>query len=313
MKTIRQIHFLTIVYKSAHLLPAFIDAIDSLSLDTDVEAHIWVLYNDIDENCMHTHSLSHSNTSQVHIFSSRTNLGYAGGHNLLLKHVMNTVEGIHSIAILLNPDILVKDELVHAFLYAISALDAFLVSPSETSSIDNFTQDKYRASNRKKLLSISYLGPPSSIIVESRHEFIQSYLLTGACLALNLSLLKKYNIYLNPHLFMYLEEVDLVIQARKHKLSTYVISSITIEHNKGESIFNPRKIYYCTRNTLITLRGMPLELLPYFFVGRIVIPFFRLGLKYIIYWQPSCIAASIIGFWDGLIFRHGIKQIYHER
>ena len=308
----QQIHFLTIVHQSDHCLPSLLRNIESLALDSCIQICIWILYNGTSNLYKYRDTITSNTRHNIYIINSITNLGYSGGNNLLLSHVLSASKDTEdTAAILLNPDILVTDELLAALLHGIYNLNSFAVSPSETSSVDNYTQVDLVNSSRKKLLSTSYLGFPSSSIVRSKHEYIQSYLLTGACLAVNLTQLRKHNIFLDSRLFMYLEEVDLVIQASKHNLLTYVISTITIEHNKDESNYNPRKIYYCTRNSLIILRSLPLQLLPFFIIGRFVIPFFRLGVMYVVYWKPSCIAASIIGFWDGLLYRNGIKQIYH--
>lgn len=254
---------LIINYRTA---PACVTCLDALLAQIDAGTRVLLLENgsgDSDKNALIDYAAAHAD--QIDLLISASNLGFAGGMNLLLEHALGDAR-IDSV-LLLNSD----TRPIAGFLPAMQRLlnpathcemiAARLLRP-DNDTIDSLGITLYRstlASNRKREDEI-LLGP------------------TGGCALLSRRLLedlhRAHGEYFDADFFCYAEDTDLVIRARWLGYQPAYAADALVYHSGSLSsggAGNDFILYHGIRNSLWWLvkngpLGWLLRSLPWFLV-----------------------------------------------
>ncbi len=245
----------------------------------------------------------------ISILLEEGNLGYAGGHNKVVRHILKELHECTHL-LLLNPDIRKSPGLIEGLTLSITkSSDIFSVSPTKTQGQGTIKKTK-KAGHCLRTPKINYLGEVGRNYYD--HNLLETCTGTGACLLLDFRVLTQVVGLLNEDYFMYLEETELLLRAKNLGFKNLVLESESIGHNIGEPRFKPLKTYYSTRNALFLLEHIQgWRKLPYI-LGRFVKPFAVYGLRFIFSLDLGNAQASMHGFIHGLSKRNGICTRYHS-
>lgn len=236
----------------------------------------------------------------IKLIRSRENLGYAGGNNIGLRE---SIKSGADFSLLLNNDTIVKsnflDELVKI---AMQVKSAFMIG----SLIYNYYNQKIVFTNfkiDKKLISHAKMD-----YINSKEEYWETEMVSGAAMMLKTKYILKYNLFLNENMFLFCEELDIALRAKKLNLKAIMAKNSKIYHKGGMSYggkVKPLISYYMTRNRILiakTLLSLPEKNLFWlnFLPARLYkILFLSLAGKY------DFLKADYFGFLDGLRNKKG--------
>lgn len=187
----------------------------------------------------------------IHLIQTGENLGYAGGNNLGIRYALN--RGADYVLIL-NPDTLLEP----------GVLDE-LVKMAESKPQIGLTGPKlYYADKKNKIWgfggNIDWLqgitpmvgqGEEDTGQFDEAREFDR---LTGSCLLIKRRVFDKIGLFPEDY-FLYYEETDFCLRARKAGFKLVYVPSAIVWHNAGSSVGrdSPTRLYYFARNTLVFL------------------------------------------------------------
>ena len=194
--------------------------------------------------------------SKVQVVRSTENLGYTGGNNLGIEVAL---QDDFEYVLLVNNDTLVCNPrfLTEMIAFAETNADAGILGPKVFFRKEGIVQNTICATPffLKALLKWpqqKFAKIPSN---KSGDEFKQVDVLNGVCLLLKSSMLREIGI-LDPLIFMYREDTDLAIRARKRGWNSYYIPIQSIVHLQ-KSIgyeYNSMVDFLLKRNAVYVLR-----------------------------------------------------------
>ena len=156
--------------------------------------------------------------SNVKVFLSKKNLGYAAGNNLGISKVKTQY------AFILNPDAyLKKDTLKEIYRAVVSLKDNFsIIAPNLKRNYGYFSKQQYNIN--KNILPVDYV--------------------IGFAMFLNLRNIKLKEIF-DKKFFLFLEEIDLCRRIKKLNKKIFIIRKSKIFHNARKASGNSFKIELC--------------------------------------------------------------------
>jgi len=156
--------------------------------------------------------------SNVKVFLSKKNLGYAAGNNLGISKVKTQY------AFILNPDAyLKKDTLKEIYRAVVSLKDNFsIIAPNLKRNYGYFSKPEYNIN--KNILSVDYV--------------------IGFAMFLNLRNIKLKEIF-DKKFFLFLEEIDLCRRIKKLNKKIFIIRKSKIFHNARKASGNSFRIELC--------------------------------------------------------------------
>ena len=156
--------------------------------------------------------------SNVKVFLSKENLGYAAGNNLGISKVKTQY------AFILNPDAyLKKDTLKEIYTAAVSLKDNFsILAPNLKRNYGYFSKPLYDLN--KNILRVDYV--------------------IGFAMLLNLRNIKLKEIF-DKKFFLFLEEIDLCRRIKKFNKQIFIIKKSKIFHNARKASGNSFNIELC--------------------------------------------------------------------
>ncbi|MGN6367654.1 MAG: glycosyltransferase family 2 protein [Phycisphaerae bacterium] len=176
----------------------------------------------------------------VTLIESEKNLGFAGGNNIALRHVLET--GGAEYFMLLNPDTLVRPgafALLREFLE--KHPDAGMVGP-RLEHLDGTPQLSAfgRETPVSEFIRGANIGPITRLLKrwevygELRHEPHPADWLSGACILTRGEVLQRAGL-LDDGYFMYFEEEDWFLVARRHGYHAWHLPAARVVHLVGRS------------------------------------------------------------------------------
>lgn len=243
-------------WNSAKDLPKLLESLKNQKLET---AHLTVILVD---NASSDNSINIAEKAYpgIVVVQSDQNLGLAGGNNLGIKKAMDLNQDS---VIALNADTIADSSLVENLVKASQRHPGSLLSPMiYFASGREFHQERYKTAERGKV--IWYAGgliDNDNVIASNRgidqvdkgqfHKESQTDFATGCCLFIPLSIAKKTGGF-DPKLYLYYEDTDLSLRAKKIGSQIWFIPSAKLWHvNAGSSaVGSGLHDYFIARNRL---------------------------------------------------------------
>ena len=185
----------------------------------------------------------------VHVISSDSNLGFAGGNNLGIKYAL---ENDYDYIMLLNNDTVIEKKMIDELLkYAdnnnITVPKMCYYSNPDTVWYAGGYIDKIKG------LAIHYGYKMNE---EKFNERVKCNFATGCCMLIHKSIFKKIGL-LDEKYFMYCEDTDFSIRLDQNKIAILYVPTAKLLHKVSVSTGgenSPMSIYYGTRNRFIYLK-----------------------------------------------------------
>lgn len=151
--------------------------------------------------------------SNVQFFISKKNLGYAAGHNLLLKKV------ITKYALLISPDVTINLENINILKNSLKQIPSNFALAGSMKHEEKNINYGYFKKNKKNLTNANYLNV----------DYIFGYFLL-----INVAKIKKINFF-DSNFFLYNEDIDLCLRAKKNGYKILVIKNLKVNHLSAKS------------------------------------------------------------------------------
>lgn len=196
----------------------------------------------------------------VNSLEAGANLGFTGGNNLGIREALS--RGAEYV-LLLNPDTLVEAPLLQSLVGTLQKHGPGLVGPLITFE-HNRTKVWFAGGHYSKLLGFSYRERPLAPFAGVR----ETAWLNGCAMMIHCTVFMQIGL-LREGLFLYCEDLDYCLRARRHGFSCLQIGSALVHHKvsassgiKGRDVLSPLKAYYFARNYMLLVkyhvRGMHL-------------------------------------------------------
>ncbi|MFA5158920.1 MAG: glycosyltransferase family 2 protein [Candidatus Omnitrophota bacterium] len=186
------------------------------------------------------------------LIKTPTNLGYAGGNNVGIRHAMES--GADYVFILNNDCILEKDTLLKLFESAIRFPDAAIVAPlvcydDNRSKIDSCGTEMDWLRLHPQEVRYADRNDPSM------PDIIDAKIIPGSSLFMRTKILLELGLF-NPDFFLIHEDADLCLRSREHGYKNLVITGAIVYHklSKTLSAYPSLSVYYTIRNFLLLSR-----------------------------------------------------------
>ncbi|MBZ2163623.1 glycosyltransferase [Alteromonas stellipolaris] len=183
------------------------------------------------------------------VIKPETNLGYAGGNNVLVNYAKNN--GIKAIAIL-NPDILLTEDVVTKILPKIQKDSDSVHAPLVLRENGTITFHSATFNNNDSLLNITHHFDGQELS-STPITAINTDILNGCALFFNADIVDKYR-YIPEEYFLYFEETDWTYGIKKAGGRLVVNSDAKIVHTKDSQKGGLPSIpytYYLLRSALL--------------------------------------------------------------
>lgn len=225
-----------------------IECLNSVSNIKNVNTKIVLIDNGSDQECVK--QLEKSLNDKVVFIKNSKNIGYAAGNNVGIKYAI--AQGANYIAIL-NNDVIVNE---HSFDDCINILTNNSTVGIVGPAILNYKSDILQSAGAKidfLRLSTKLNGRNTKYIRQDKQ--IECDYIGGACLVFTPHLI-DYIGYLPEMYFLFWEETEWCVSAKRHGLKVICTLNSSVEH-KGSSTINKIKGisgYYMERNKVIFSR-----------------------------------------------------------
>jgi len=179
------------------------------------------------------------------------NLGFAGGNNVGIKY--GIAKGDSNYFELLNNDTVVKpdflDELVKV------ALQNEKIAIVGSIIVDYYTK-KIVFTNSK--IDRKLKAEVKTDYLNSEKDYWETERVCGASMMIKTEYILKHSLFLDEDLFMYCDEMDLCIRAKRQGLKIAIAGKSKVYHkeNISEKLLNPSTIYYVIRNRILLARKL---------------------------------------------------------
>lgn len=200
--------------------------------------------------------------SGVILIKNKKNFGYAGGNNVGIKYALkNNADYL----LILNNDTVVNENLISEFIKAAKQKsDAGIFSPKiYFASGFEFHKKRYQKPDLGKVIWYAggkmdwnnVYGSNKGVDEIDNGQYNKSTDLdfaTGACMFLRTDIFKKVGLF-DERYFLYLEDADLSLRAKKAGYKVWFIPKATLWHRVSQSsaIGSELNDYYITRNRLL--------------------------------------------------------------
>lgn len=278
--------------------PETIDCIQSLGKHDDMALEIIVLDNGSSDDSVDVLS----RTPGITLMTSDVNLGFAGGHNFVMRHAL---EQAFDYVWLLNNDACVEPECLPRLLAAMEADPAI----GAASPVIRDKAAPHQVQHALSLLNgtgtgvVEYPDLQQAANMQKAHP--DKIILWGTALLLKRSTIEQVG-FLDDKLFAYSEDTDYSLRCLRHKLKNHVVLNADIRHDAPPHPRKPHYYYYTQRNAILMWRK---------YVDM-------LQLAHLIRWNAKLahdqirnlrgnVAAQMavkLGIWDGLTCKGGIFQ-----
>lgn len=195
----------------------------------------------------------------ITLIINENNLGYAGGNNVGIKHALNINSDFICI---LNNDIKVQKDMLANLLN--SANNAIISPKIYFYPGQEFHQSKYKKSERGKVFWYAggfidwdnIIGKHRGVDEVDKGQYDKEEevgFATGACMFTSADVFKKVGMF-DERYFLYLEDLDFCIKAKKFGIKTIYQPKAIMWHKNAQSAGGPGsklQDYYITRNRLL--------------------------------------------------------------
>ena len=275
--------------------PETIECIQSLGTLRDMDVEVIVLDNGSSDDSVEVLS----RTAGITLMRSDVNLGFAGGHNLVMRHAL---QHDFDYVWLLNNDACVEPGCLPRLLAAMEA-DPTIGAASPV------IRDKaapHRMQHALSLLNDTGTGVVEYPDLEQAELMQQSHpdkiILWGTALLLKRSTIEQVG-FLDDKLFAYSEDTDYSLRCIRHKLKNHVVLDAGIRHDAPPHPRKPHYYYYTQRNAILMWR----KYVGWAQLARVVRWNAKLAHEQLqrLQGNPAAQTAIKLGIWDGLTGKGG--------
>lgn len=187
----------------------------------------------------------------IKIIRNKENLGFTGGNNVGIRQA---IEDKSEYVLLLNNDTIVEPNFLDELVKTASQDKKIAIVGSV---IANYYTKKTVFTNSKidrKLkaeIKLDYLN--------STDDWWETERIHGASMMIKIVPLLKYSLFLNEDLFLYCDEIDLGIRAKRQGFKIAIAGKSKVYHKEGYfsgRILNPTHVYYTTRNRILLAKKL---------------------------------------------------------
>lgn len=190
-----------------------------------------------------------ANYTWVRVINNQANLGFCAGANIGIKSALKSGADY---TLLLNDDVIVKkniiEELLAPFLFD---KRIGLVSPIIMQHPDQ--QKIWYAGGYFSRIFAYCRANKINQKLKGKIRSGRTGTITGCCAMIKKEVWQKVG-YLDEDLFMYFDDPDLSLRARKKGFSCYLLARPLVVHLKKSSLLNSFEAYYYGRNPFILIR-----------------------------------------------------------
>jgi len=233
--------------------------------------HIYLVDNASSDDSFKRFTQEYKGNPKITLLKTKSNLGYVGGNNFAIKKALKKDYDYFLVAnndILLSPDFLQK-----LFDASKKYPDSVLCPKIYFAPGYEYFKDRYSPKERGKVIWAlggkmdwnNVYGSNIGIDEVDRGQFDQLNFefdfISGCCLFLPAKIFKKIGLF-DPKYFLYMEDVDFSLRAKKHDFKLRLVPSSVIWHLNSASSSPSSNLqnYFITRNRLlIALRYAPLK------------------------------------------------------
>lgn len=233
------------------------------------------------------------------LIESKINLGFAGGHNLVMKHAL---ERDYDYVWLLNNDSIVEDAcLENLIIAAESNTDWALLSPIiKNRQAPHEVQHAVSLLNRTRTGVLEFTDLSRAQQEQDRHP--SRVILWGTALLVRMDAIRKVG-FLDERLFAYSEDTDLCLRSIESGYVNRVVIDAGVLHESPRHPRKPHYYYYTQRNATLMWRKYTSTLL-LLKLTRWNLQLARKSLSALEN-DPQAVSAMILGIWHGWIGRGG--------
>ncbi len=179
--------------------------------------------------------------SKVKLMKSEKNLGFAAGHNKVLKQIDDTY------AILINPDTEFKNDMVEKLVDFMDKNPNCAIAGPKLSDFDGKLQSNggdfpFGPSLMNWLFNLEAFGNLSNFHRTEKEYYEKPHLVDwvgGTVMILRTEAFKKIG-YFNEDFFMYVEDVELCYRVSKAGFEVMIDPTVTVKHKSGSSSKDPK-------------------------------------------------------------------------
>lgn len=180
-----------------------------------------------------------------------SNLGFAGGNNVGIKYAIRCNADY---ILLLNNDTVVEPSFLSELVYTGKQVDEIAVLGSIIADYHTgltvFTNSKIDR-KLKAEIRLDYLN--------SDKQWWETERVSGASMMIKADYLVKHSLFLDESLFLYCEEIDLCMRAKRCGHKVAIVCNSKVYHKEGASIGGPLApiaIYYSLRSRILLARKL---------------------------------------------------------
>lgn len=231
-------------------------SIEKLNLPRDISLFVYLLDNGSEEFNLKKESFG----LDLEIVESKENLGFSGGHNLIIKKIREKADYI----LILNNDTILDSDMVSSLLNSFKE-NVGIVSPKiYFSPGSEFHKDKHTEDERGKVIWYAG-GVMDASTVIGRHrgvddvdngqysKEIETDFASGCCMFIKKDFLEKVGLF-DERYFLYYEDADLSTRFKRRGYKILYVPQSRMWHNNATSAGGSGSIlqdYYITRNRLL--------------------------------------------------------------
>lgn len=196
-------------------------------------------WNDTNECLASLDKLEYNNFEKIVIDNDKNNRGFAGGNNIGIKQAL---EKNTDYVLLLNNDTIVEPDFLKK-----------LIEKGESNEKNGILGPVIYEHNSKK---IHFAGGKINWLytkgIHKTKEVLETDYITGCCMLIKRKVIEEIGLMLEDY-FLYFEDVDYCLKARKRGFKCIVVPKSKIWHKVSQSALQGSfsYIYYHTRNGLL--------------------------------------------------------------
>jgi GT2 family glycosyltransferase len=251
MVTAVSVHLITILYRSAESLPAFLDCLQAQDLP---DWRLIAIDNASPDDALDI--LARRADGRVTVLRNPDNLGFARAANQGLRAAMD--DG-GDFAVLINNDTVFERDFLRRFVAARDMLRADVIAP-RIMRIDQPEQSWYAGGYLDR--SWAFINIHDQYNKNEKQEPREVEFATGCCLGLTRSVLERVGL-LDESFFVYWEDTDFCLRLKKSGVPISYVPEPSLSHEGGAASggeFSPSYIRLYYRSYMQILRkhfGMP--------------------------------------------------------
>ncbi len=196
----------------------------------------------------------------VKVIKNETNLGFAGGCNVGIKHALD--DGTDYVMLFNNDAVIVEDSIAKMVEFYEAHSDVGMVSPTILYA-DEKTVWFYGAKLSKALGFTINIGKGKVADSIVGKDPFQTGFCSGCTMLVHRNVIEQIGL-MDEEYFVYYEDLDWCTKADNIGLESWVVPHATVFHKKsastgegGKSRFGPIPAYYLARNAFMYAKNMP--------------------------------------------------------